>query len=65
MSNKSVKNETKRIHLSLTKKQYELIKMLKGEMGNTDAEIIRNIVIAWLAEKSFVSSKIKKRLNLK
>jgi len=65
MSNKSSKKETKRIHLSLTKKQYELIKMLKGEMGNTDAEIVRNILLSWLAEKSFVSSKVKKRLSLK
>lgn len=33
-------------------------------MGINDAEIIRNIILAWLAEKSMISSIIKKRLKL-
>jgi len=37
-----------------------LIEKLQGEMGMTDAEIVRNIVIAWLSEKSFISSVVKK-----
>ena len=50
---------SKRIQVSFTEKQWELIQKLKGEMGNADADIIRNIVIAWLAEKSFISSIVK------
>lgn len=65
MSNKIEKNEIKRINLSLTKDQYGLIKMLRGEMGNTDAEIARNILLSWFSEKSFISSKVKKKLGLK
>ena len=39
-----------------------IIDLLKGEMGNSEAEIIRNIVIAWLSEKSLISTIAKKRL---
>jgi len=63
MSNIKGQNNMKRIHLSLTKNQYELLNMLRGEMGNSDSEVVRNILIAWLTEKSFISSKIKKRLK--
>jgi hypothetical protein len=28
-------------------------------MGNSDAEIIRNITLAWLSEKSMISTTIK------
>ena len=63
MSNIKGQINMKRIHLSLTENQYELLNMLRGEMGNTDSEVVRNILIAWLTEKSFISSKIKKRLK--
>jgi hypothetical protein len=32
-------------------------------MGNDDAEIVRNIVLAWLSEKSVVSENIKRSLS--
>ena len=32
-------------------------------MGNDDAEIVRNIVLSWLAEKSMVSSAVKKEAD--
>lgn len=31
-------------------------------MGETDAEIVRSIVIAWLAEKSFISTAVKHKI---
>lgn len=40
----------------------ELLSCLKGEMGETDAEIVRSIVIAWLSEKSFISTIAKQRM---
>ena len=55
------KRETKRIQVTFTVEQWKLIEKLKGEMGNADADIIRNIVIAWLSEKSFVSDSAKKK----
>lgn len=37
-----------------------MIEKFQGEMGKTDAEIVRNIAIAWLSEKSFISDVVKK-----
>lgn len=36
----------KKIQVSFSDKQAELLASLKGELGDTDAEIVRNIVIA-------------------
>lgn len=57
--------KSKRVQVSFTKSQWEMIEILRGEMGDSDADIIRNIVIAWLAEKSFVSDKTKKKIGKK
>ncbi len=57
------KENIKRIQITFTKEQWEIIENMKGEMGNTDAEIVRNIVIAWLSEKSIVSEIIKKKFR--
>ena len=46
-----------------TPEQYELIKRLKGELGQSDSEVVRNIVLAWLAEKSFLSLLLKDKLK--
>lgn len=53
----------KRILVSFTKEQWDIVESLKGEFGKSDAEIVRNIVLAWLAEKSFVSDSAKRRIN--
>ncbi|WP_060679476.1 hypothetical protein [Virgibacillus halodenitrificans] len=53
----------RKIQVSFTERQWELISQLKGEFGDTDAEIIRSIVLSWLAEKSFISTVVKKRIN--
>jgi len=53
---------TKKIQVSFSSKQVELLDYLRGEMGATDADIVRNIVIAWLAEKSFISTVAKKKI---
>ena len=51
--------DKKRVQVAFTKDQWNLIEKLRGEMGDTDANIIRNIVISWLCEKSFISDTIK------
>jgi len=61
----SENKHTKRVQVSFTKKQWELIKSLKGELGNSDSDIVRSIVISWLTEKSFVSTSIKNRMRVK
>uniref|UniRef100_B8DPA0 CopG family transcriptional regulator n=1 Tax=Nitratidesulfovibrio vulgaris (strain DSM 19637 / Miyazaki F) TaxID=883 RepID=B8DPA0_NITV9 len=53
---------SKKIQVSFSDKQVELLERLKGEFGETDADVVRNIVVAWLAEKSFISTVIKQRI---
>jgi hypothetical protein len=57
------KPTTKRIHVTLSREQWLLIQRFKGVMGQTDSEIVRTIVLAWLAEKSLISTEIKNKRN--
>jgi|CXWL01.1.fsa_nt_gi hypothetical protein len=52
-----------KIQVSFTDTQWEIISKLKGAMGNTDAEVIRNITIAWLAQQSLIADSVKKKDN--
>ena len=69
MIHKSYTNQTikmvksKRVQVSFTKQQWQMIETLRGEMGDNDADIVRNIVLAWLAEKSFVTDTTKLKLD--
>ena len=56
------KKGMKRIQVTFTNEQWKLIEKLKGEMGVTDSEVVRNIVMAWLVEKSFISSTLKLKI---
>jgi len=58
----TVNEDMKRIQVTFTKEQWELIEKLKGELGVTDSEIIRNIVLGWLMEKSFISTTLKNKI---
>ncbi|MEM2179125.1 MAG: ribbon-helix-helix protein, CopG family [Candidatus Aenigmatarchaeota archaeon] len=58
---KRVGKDSKKIQIILTKEQYELIQKLRGEMGNSNSEIVRNIVLNWLLENSFITSQIKEK----
>lgn len=53
---------SKRVLVTFTEEQWKFIDSLRGSMGNADADIVRNIVISWLSEKSFISSSAKIRL---
>ena len=50
----------KRVQVSFTLSQWKLIEKLKGVMGSTDSDVIRNIVLTWLTEKSFIVNEVKK-----
>lgn len=52
----------KKIQVSFSDKQLALISELKGEFGDSESEVVRSIVVAWLAEKSFISTTVKKRM---
>jgi len=45
---------TKKVQVTFSDGQWKVIKKLKGTIGETDSEIIRNIVIAYLSEKSYI-----------
>jgi predicted DNA-binding protein len=49
------------INVKLTDEQKEIVEKLVGPMGGTEAEVIRNIIVCWLSEKSIMSEIIKKR----
>jgi predicted transcriptional regulator len=57
------KEDIKRVQVTFTKEQWELIERFKGTLGQTDAEIVRNIVISWLSEKSVITTKVKKEIS--
>jgi len=46
----------KRVMVNFTDEQWKIVEKFRGVMGNSDSEIVRNIVIAWLSEKSFLKS---------
>ena len=51
----------KRTLVSLPDELFEIMKTkLMGKFGESDSEIIRNIVIAYLSEKGYLSNKVEK-----
>ncbi|TAE31698.1 MAG: CopG family transcriptional regulator [Candidatus Kapaibacterium sp.] len=67
MSKKSVENSialnSKRVQVSFTEDQWNLLTQFKGELGDTDADVVRSIVMIWLAEKNFITDSIKNKLR--
>ncbi len=53
---------SKKIQVSFSDSQGRLLDRLKSEFGDTDADVVRGIVIAWLAEKSLLSTIAKQRI---
>lgn len=54
---------TKRIQVMFTQEQFDIIKTLEGELGFTESEIVRNIVLGWLMEKSVISTILKSKME--
>jgi len=55
----------KKVQVTFTKKQWDLIENIKPELGDKDSTVVRNIVLAWLAEKSFISTTVKNKIGEK
>lgn len=55
------KSQPKRVQVTFTEEQWKLIEKFRGIMGNEDAEIVRNIVLSWLAEKSIITTVVKNK----
>ena len=63
--NRMKMKKPKRVQVTFSPSQWELIEEFRGKLGNTDSEIIRNIVLSWLAEKSIISTIVKKNMGEK
>lgn len=46
----------KKVQVTFSDGQWKLIERLRGTIGESDSEIIRNIVIAYLSEKSYIKN---------
>ncbi|MGA9099319.1 MAG: CopG family transcriptional regulator [Methanotrichaceae archaeon] len=53
----------KRVQVVFTNEQWSLIERFRGDLGVGDAEIVRNIVLAWLSEKSIISTNAKNKMS--
>jgi len=49
---------TKKVQVTFTNGQWKLVEKLRGSMGDTDSEIIRNIVISYFSEKSYIKEEV-------
>lgn len=54
---------SRKIQVSFSDRQVELLSLFKGEFGDSESEIIRGIVLAWLSEKSFITTIVKNRIQ--
>jgi hypothetical protein len=59
----NVRKKKKRVQIAFTQSQWELVEKFRGEFGDGDSDIVRNIVLAWLAEKSFISTAAKNKIQ--
>lgn len=57
-----VSKSMKRVQVTFTGEQWGLIEKFRGEMGVTDSEVVRTIVMGWLMEKSFISTSLKSKI---
>ncbi len=59
-NSKDTKKVKEKIPVTFNKEQIELIERFMGIMGNTRAEIVRNIVINWLLQQKEVKKDVIK-----
>jgi hypothetical protein len=50
----------KKVQVTFSDGQWKLIEKLKGILGETDSEVIRNLVMSYLSEKSYVKEQALK-----
>ena len=44
----------KKVQVTFSSGQWSIIEKLRGSLGDSDSEIVRNIVISYLSEKSYI-----------
>jgi len=44
----------RKVQVTFSDGQWKLVEKLRGTIGDTDSEVVRNIVISYLSEKSYI-----------
>jgi hypothetical protein len=52
---------SKKVQVTFSNGLWKLINKLRGTIGDNDAEIIKNIVISYLSEKSYIKEETFKK----
>lgn len=50
---------SKKVQVIFSDGQWKVIEKLKGIIGDSESEIVRNIVIAYLSEKSYIKGAVE------
>lgn len=53
---------SKRIQVNFTNEQYNLLQKFKGELGNSDSEVVKIITLLWLSQNSLIPSTLKEKI---
>jgi len=48
----------RKVQVTFSDGQWKLIEKLRGTIGDTDSEVVRNIVISYLSEKSYIKEEV-------
>lgn len=54
----------KKVQVTFPDGLWKLIERLKGILGDNDSEIVRNIVLAYLSEKSYVKEEVLNKIGV-
>jgi hypothetical protein len=57
-------NMARKVQVTFTNGQWKLIEKLRGTIGDTDSEIVRNIVISYLSEKSYIKDEALNKVRV-
>lgn len=49
----------KRVMVNFTNEQWEVLEKFRGVFGNSDSEIVKYLVMAYLSEKSYIKEASK------
>lgn len=52
---------SRKILVSFTIEQYRMIQRFEGRMGSSMAEVVRNLVLAYLSEETYLKDDLLKR----
>jgi hypothetical protein len=51
----------RKVQVTFSDGQWKLIEKLRGTIGDTDSEVVRNIVISYLSEKSYIKEQVSNK----